>query len=322
MQTTIPYSDTPRTFHIELNTKMLNQMKMVEDWRGYVKALSELDLANSADVDHRIFEEAYTNIVLEGASISTQRAMSMVENEEEPQTSSEKEFLNYFSLLRDMDHFVGNPGERREELREIEIRQIHSMIVEDTLADSRDAGRYRTGPVTVGQRDEDGSVKVFHQPPEATEVPYLMSTFVDWLNTASKGGKGKLNALIIAALAHYEFVRIHPFVDGNGRTARFLTTALLLRHGYDFRKLFCITEHYNRDRNKYSSTLRSVDEEKMLYQFLPAIVATQDAEPKAQSIVVHDASAWVEYFLGGLARQMLLSQRQMINRKDRRSFDS
>ena len=104
-------------------------------------------------------------------------------------------------------------------LTEHTIRQIHTLILR-TINDE-EAGRYRRIQVYI-----TGSEYV---PPGPEAVPPLMHDFGRWLD--SEEAKA-LHPLELAALAHFKLVNIHPFVDGNGRTARLLMNLILLRAGY------------------------------------------------------------------------------------------
>ncbi|NQE05421.1 hypothetical protein C5S32_06085 [ANME-1 cluster archaeon GoMg1] len=64
----------------------------------------------------------------------------------------------------------------------------------------------------------------------------------------------------MAGIAHYEFVRIHPFVDGNGRTARVLAALILYLRGFDTKQFFCIDDYYDSDRQAYYRALQNVDQ--------------------------------------------------------------
>lgn len=300
MHTTIPYASEPRTFVIDLDTKILNQMKMIDEWRGYMKALADLQHVFPEVARENAFQEALSNVRLEGATIDTERARTMLANGDAPRDQAESEFLNYHRLLESMDSFAGSPGKAKEQFRESDIRQFHAEIVRDALADTRAAGNYRTEEVKVAKRHADGREEILHEAPAPLEVPALMNSFVGWLNTVNARGEERLNGLITAALAHYEFVRIHPFVDGNGRTARFLASVILLQHGYDFRNLFCITEYYNAQREKYSAALHSVDAPAVRHR----VDLASDGRPEIRTETVFDATRWVRYFLGGLALQM------------------
>jgi Fic family protein len=86
--------------------------------------------------------------------------------------------------------------------------------------------------------------------------------------------------VLVAGIAQYQLVSIHPFLDGNGRTSRLLSTLCLYRAGYDFKRLFSISEYYDRDRLAFYSAIQSV--------------RTHDM----------DLTAWVEFFVQGLSTQM------------------
>ena len=115
--------------------------------------------------------------------------------------------------------FVEALAKREEPITEYNIRQIHALILR--TIDDENAGRYRSVRVRI-----TGTTYV---PPEAIAVPSLMQELVDWLNSI---GAMRLHPVERAALAHFRLVHIHPFVDGNGRTARLLMNLILMREGY------------------------------------------------------------------------------------------
>lgn len=97
------------------------------------------------------------------------------------------------------------------------MRQMHKLVLSGI---DENAGQYRNIQIQIaGAR---------HQPPEAWEVPQQMSDWADWLN---KGARD-VHPVERAALAHHRLVTIHPFIDGNGRTARLAMNLLLMRDGY------------------------------------------------------------------------------------------
>ena len=119
------------------------------------------------------------------------------------------------------------------------IRSLQQLVVRET--DPKMAGSYRSGNVRITGSN--------HKPPEAHEVPSLMSGLVSWVSVHEK----KLHSVELAALAHHKIVHIHPFDDGNGRTARLLMNLILMRAGYP---LAIILKH---DRKKYYDTLERAD---------------------------------------------------------------
>ena len=105
------------------------------------------------------------------------------------------------------------------EISERTIKEIHALILHGI--DRENAGRYRTVPVMIS-----GST---HMPPQ----PYLIEKQMeDFILRFKQMEAEKVHPVLIAAYLHDELVRIHPFIDGNGRTSRLLMNLYLLRHGY------------------------------------------------------------------------------------------
>jgi Fic family protein len=88
----------------------------------------------------------------------------------------------------------------------------------------------------------------------------------------------------VAGIAQHRLVWVHPFVDGNGRSARMFCTLLLHQRGYDFQYLFNLSDYYNRNRDAYYQALRTAD--------------------------VGDYTGWLEYFCGGLSLQMFVIRKR------------
>ncbi len=98
---------------------------------------------------------------------------------------------------------------------------------------------------------------------------------MDWLNRDTG-----VHPVLVSGIAQFQLVHIHPFLDGNGRTSRLLSTMCLYRAGYDFKRLFSISEYYDRDRSAFYDALRGVRERAM------------------------DTTGWLEYFVEGLTSQL------------------
>ena len=144
--------------------------------------------------------------------------------------------------------------DRRHTVSEHLIRSLQQMVVRET--DAKNAGTYRAGNVMI-----TGSS---HAPPEAHEIPHLMKQFINWMKSSST----RYHPVELAALAHHRLVHIHPFVDGNGRTARLLMNLLLMQQGYP---LVAILKN---DRKKYYDILDRADRGKLvpLVQFIAQAV--------------------------------------------------
>ena len=87
------------------------------------------------------------------------------------------------------------------------------------------------------------------------EVPFLIADFLEWMN---KTTNDDLHPALKAGISHYEIVRVHPFLDGNGRVARALSTLVLFAEGYDIKRFFSLEEHYDREPLRYYEALQSV----------------------------------------------------------------
>lgn len=108
-------------------------------------------------------------------------------------------------------------------------------------------------------------------PPKTEKVLQLTKALLGWINQEIE-----LSPVLIAGLAHYELVRIHPFVDGNGRTARALATLILYIRDFDIKRFFTLDDYYDSDRKAYYAALKSVDENNL------------------------DTTQWIEYFTDGV----------------------
>lgn len=128
---------------------------------------------------------------------------------------------------------------KRHTFSEHLIRTLHQLVVLDT--EKEWAGKYRTSNVLITGTD--------HKPPEAIEVPTLMGDLIDWLRKE----KTKLHPVELSAILHHRMVHIHPFFDGNGRTARLTMNVFLLQNGYP---LVIILKN---DRKKYYRVLALAD---------------------------------------------------------------
>lgn len=184
----------------------------------------------------------------------------------------EAEVKNYFRALDYVDTLIkDNPAEISVEM----IQSIHGCVMEGKTKPTA----YRDGQNVIR---ESGSGKIIYLPPEWEEVPQLMSALVDWVNLQL--AENELPAPIIAGIAHYEFATIHPYYDGNGRTARLLTNLILHLSGYGLKGIYSLEEYYARNLQEYYAAI-SVGESHNYH------------EGRAEE----DISNWVQYFCQGMA---------------------
>ena len=154
----------------------------------------------------------------------------------------EKEVRNYFLALEFVEEQLRQDAPLSEKL----IKTIHSLAYGGTKKQSQ----YREGQNVI----KDGTTgSIVYMPPEAHDVIPMMEALTNWVNEQIK--EKELPAPIIAALAHYQFATIHPYYDGNGRTARLLTTFILHKTGYGMKGIYSLEEYYAKNLQGYYNAL-------------------------------------------------------------------
>jgi len=168
------------------------------------------------------------------------------------------EVINYEKVMKYIDRLV---EKQKSPSWEKAILKIHQLTTDSILPPDQ-SGHYRKGPVYIVTRPTN---KILYTAPKASKVPKMMKDLCNWL----KDGKTQdLSPVIISAIAHHQFVTIHPFSDGNGRTARALATLILYKKGYDIKKMFALEDYYNLNRPDYYKAISSARKKKNLSIFL------------------------------------------------------
>ena len=170
-----------------------------------------------------VIEEPFSSSVLEGAATTRQKAQSLIENNEQPRTKDEQMILNNYRAMLFMKE------KKDEELTPSIILECHRIITEKTLDRPEMAGELRDNDdIFVG--DEYG--EIFHIPPNHEELEVRLKAICDFANQSELDGSPFIHPIIRAIILHFELGYDHPFVDGNGRTARALFYWSVLRSGY------------------------------------------------------------------------------------------
>jgi len=182
-----------------------------------------------------------------------------------------QEVINYRRAMERIGN-NDNPSIRKLVDEEL-IRELHKITVDRILQPER-TGSYRKTQVVI-KNSQTGQVSF--RPPLAISVPYLMSDLVAFINSTSDQD---INPVLKSGIAHYEFVRIHPFLDGNGRVARCIATFILFQEGYDIRKFFSLEEYFDSNAGGYYEALQSVEK--------------NDG----------DVTKWLEYYTEGFAIEL------------------
>jgi len=213
-----------------------------------------------------IIRSAHSSTAIEGNRLSLEQVSDLAQGREVMATRKDKqEVLNYLRVLEN----IGKSSDGKK-ITEKDILNIHKQLTQETLENPSDCGVYRNRYVVVANRLTG---EIIFRPPKNEDVPNLVKAMIAWLNSSEANA---LDPVIEAGIAHYEFVRIHPFVDGNGRTARVLATLILYLRGFDAKQFFSLDDYYDSDRPSYYRALQSVDQKSL------------------------DLTNWLEYFVEGV----------------------
>ena len=152
------------------------------------------------------------------------------------------EAKNHYEALEYLSGLVEKS--RKQTISEQLIRNLHQVIMQET--EKKWAGKYRNSNIIIGGAE--------HKPPNAISVPYQMAKLIKWWQDYQK----KLDVIELAAIIHHKLVYIHPFFDGNGRTARLIMNLILMQGGYP---LVAILKN---DRKKYYKVLSEADKNNVI----------------------------------------------------------
>jgi Fic family protein len=253
-----------------ITNSIASALTQIERARGFLEAatLSEEWIRRMGE--EALILEAHHTTHIEGTHLTLEESTRLWAGEDVPEADPDdvRELLNY----RQAFDLVAEHLESKAPVTEGMIREIHKRLVEGVRGGSAAPGEYRKVPNYIVN---SATREVIYTPPPAHDVPILMTEMVDWLNK-----ENEIHPVLISGIAQFQLVHIHPFLDGNGRTSRLLSTLCLYQAGYDFKKLFTISEFYDRDRSAFYKAIQSVRENDM------------------------DMTLWVEYFVEGLATQM------------------
>ena len=242
----------------------------IERARGFLDAASLSDDWIDSMRSRAFLLEAHHTTHIEGTRLTIEDADNLLAGRDVPEADPEdvRELLNYRDAFEYVSAYLNSGGPITERL----ILQIHGRLVAGVRGGSAAPGQYRLVQNFI---INSATGETIYTPPPPGEVPALMRELVEWLNRPSD-----IHPVIASGIAQFQLVHIHPFLDGNGRTSRLLSTLFLYRAGYDFKRLFTISEYYDRDRTAFYQALQGVRRANM------------------------NMTGWVEFFTAGLATQL------------------
>ncbi|MCB8949069.1 MAG: Fic family protein [Ardenticatenaceae bacterium] len=244
-------------------------------------------------------EWIYNSNAIEGSTLTLRETQLILE---QGITIGGKTLREHFEVVNHQEAIglVESLAAQEEPITAFHVRQIHALVL--AKIDDENAGQYRTVQVHI--------VGAAHEPPPGWEIPALMTDWTSWLQTQ----EGQMSPVALAALAHHKLVAIHPFIDGNGRTARLIMNLLLMRAGYPPAIIARVNrQQYYRvlaqaDRGKTNPLVNFVGRavERSLTLYLEASTPqTAPPPPEDEWIPLRDAAERVPYsqeYLSLLAR--------------------
>jgi len=262
------------------NPKYTITARLLANIKRIAELVTELNGRHFSDVVLFEFERrarevsAHSSTSIEGNPLPLTDVKKLIKNAPERARDSEKEVLNYNQALV----YLNDVSQKNTSFDLKLILEIHEMVTSD-LVDKFHSGKIRQEPVFV---NNPRTRQVVYLPPDHQDVPGLMDELIEYVND----NRRKIDPLILAGIFHKQFVIIHPFIDGNGRTTRLLTKILLSNMGLDTFNLFSFENYYNNNVTKYFENVGLSGN----YYDLKGVV---------------DFTAWLEYFTDGIIDELL-----------------
>jgi len=280
---------------------ILNNIAKIEAAEEVIKHSPLLPLWEKRFKEDAIVRSVHHGTHIEGNSLNKEEAKEVLMGKEiTARPRDVQEVINYRKVINFIDE------ETRKNISKITeglIKKFHRIIISSILPDDEVVG-YRAKQVII-RNSRTGEITF--RPPPPIQVPFLMREFIYWLNQESTK---EIHPVLKAGIVHHELVRIHPFIDGNGRTARALATLILFLGGYDIRRFFSLEEYYDRDAASYYKNLQEASKGNLTvwleYFSLGAAIEFERVKNKVLKL---SRDVKMKEKLGG--KQIFLSERQV-----------
>jgi len=263
-----------------INHKILQNIGLIEACREVINNAPLIPAYEKQFREEAKLATIHHGTHIEGNELSFTQAEGVLAGK--PVVAGERdiqEVINYRNVLKYLDRVLDESSKKEMTYTADLILAIHAVAMEKILPDEQ-RGKFRK--VQVILRNAQTGEVVF-RPPPAPEVPFLIQSFLEWLN--SPEGR-EIHPVFRSAIAHYVISSVHPFTDGDGRTARGFATLILFAEGYDIKKLFSLEEYFDRNAFEYYAALRQTD-------------LTNEANFEER-----DLTGWIEFFTKSLAAEL------------------
>jgi Fic family protein len=272
-----------------IRNRLLRSIREIGQTLGTINAaqLSAPALARLALEARSLSTFASTSI--EGNPLPLTDVKQLLKNAPAQARDTEREVLNYNRALEWVQTRVADGS---FEVSTKTYAKIQGMVVEGLMENPYDVGHIRQKPVII--RDPMVADKIMFLPPDHGDVPDLCETLFSFI----QANLTELDPILLAGLFHKQAVIIHPFMDGNGRSTRLMTTGILGMTGLDFFPIFSFEAYYNRNVTRY-------------FQMVGEVGDYYDLQDGAEF------SNWLEYFAEGILDELKRVQKSLPDRPAR-----
>ena len=259
-----------------ISNKLLLTIREIGESLGELKAyhLSDQALAK-LEIEARELS-SYASTSIEGNPLPLTDVKRLLKTQKESVRDTEREVLNYNKALQSL---YGEVRTAKFRLDVKTLETVQGQVVNGLMDNPARCGALREAPVII--RNPRKIDEIVFIPPESKDVKGLMSDLLAFIER----NIGKIDPIVLAGIFHRQCVIIHPFIDGNGRTTRLLTTAILGKAGLDLFEIFSFENYYNRNITRY----------------FKAVGLEGDYYDLAKEI---DFSEWLEYFADGILDEL------------------
>ncbi|KKS41358.1 MAG: hypothetical protein UV05_C0056G0007 [candidate division CPR1 bacterium GW2011_GWA2_42_17] len=260
----------------KLTNKIVQKLTAIAEAKAVIGGAKLLPTAEVKLRRQALVRMTHNSTAIEGNLLNLQQVEAVLNNK--TVRAPERDIYEVKNYLKAMK-YIEKIAEKNKPVSERVILDIHKLVTAKTLP-TTESGHYRQGPIYVINQRAGFPSEVKYIGPAFQQAPSLIKNLIHWL---SQSQEDDINPVIIAGIAHAEIAAIHPFNDGNGRTARAVATLLLYRLGYDFRHLFALEDYYNKNRASYYKAIH---------------LGKNYVERQT------DLTSWLEYFVNGFAYEI------------------
>lgn len=259
-----------------ISNKLLSTIREIGESLGELRSfhLTNQDLAR-LEIDARELS-SYASTSIEGNPLPLTDVKRLLKTQKENIRDTEREVVNYNKALQTLYADVRS-GKFNLTIKTLE--KIQGRVVDGLMDNPSHCGALRKAPVII--RDPRKFDEIIFIPPDSKDVRKLTNDLLNFIES----NIGKIDPIILAGIFHRQCVIIHPFIDGNGRTTRLLTTAILGKGELDLFEIFSFENYYNRNITRYFKAVGLMGD---YYDLKDEI----------------DFSDWLEYFADGILDEL------------------